>query len=87
MDYLSHHPHKWTHAFPDRFGNPSYEVSFTSYKDAAPELVEDFACYLMACGFFQSTILEAFDDYISEHRQALIDSGKRIEQTMVGESE
>lgn len=79
-------PHKWTHSFVDRFGNPSYEVSFISYKETTSEIVEDFACYLMGCGFFQSTILEAFDDYISEHRQALIDAGKRIEQTMVGES-
>ena len=86
MDYLAAQPHKWTHTYLDRFGVPSYEVIFTSYKEAAPELVEDFACYLMGCGFFQSTILEAFDDYISEHRQALIDGGKRIEEAMVGES-
>jgi hypothetical protein len=80
-------PHKWTHSFVDRFGAPSYEVSFTSYKESATELAEDFASYLMGCGFFQSTIIEAFDDYISEHRQALIDSGERLAKTMVGEGE
>lgn len=87
MDHLGPQPHKWTHTFLDRFGAPSYEVSFTSYKEATPELVEDFACYLMGCGFFQSSIIEAFYDYISEHRQALVDGGKRIEAAMVGESE
>lgn len=80
-------PHKWSHTFLDRFGKPSYELSFTSYKETTSEIVEDFACYLMGCGFFQSTIIEAFDDYISEHRQALINSGERLAQAMVGESE
>ena len=80
-------PHRWSHTFLDRFGTPSSELNFASYKETTSELVEDFACYLMGCGFFQSSIVEAFDDYISDHRQALVDSGNRLGQTMVGEGE
>jgi len=51
----------------------------------------------MAVGFFQSNIIQAFESYVDEHKQAFINSAKRlngesvdkydIQSTLVGEGE
>ena len=69
---LSSLKHTWKHVVIDRYGDPSFDIEVTSYKATTNDVVEDFACYLMGCGFFQSNIIEAFEDYVTEQKEALI---------------
>lgn len=70
--------HSWKHAIFDRYGDPSFEIEVVSYKQTSDEIVEDFASYLMGCGFFQSNIIESFEDYIKEHKEPLITGANRL---------
>ena len=70
--------HSWKHAMFDRCGGPLFEIEVVSYRSVAGEIVEDFASYLMGCGFFQGNIIEAFEDYVIEHKEALIAGTERF---------
>jgi len=70
--------HTWKHAVFDRHGDLSFQIETISSKETTDELVEDFACYLMGCGFFQGNIIEAFEDYVIEHKEALITGAGRF---------
>jgi len=73
------------------------EVTFKNHHVFCDEVVEELANYLMAVGFFQSNIIQAFESYVDEHKQAFINSAKRlngesvdkydIQSTLVGEGE
>jgi len=69
---LSSWKHTWKHVVIDRYGDLSFQIETISNKETTNDVVEDFACYLMGCGFFQSNIIEAFEDYVTEHKEALI---------------
>lgn len=60
------------------------EVTFKNHHVFCDEVVEEMANYLMAIGFFQSNIIQAFESYVDEHKQAFIDGAKRLDH-MVGE--
>jgi len=62
----------------DRYGGPLFEVEVVSYRAVAEEIVEDFASYLLGCGFFESNIIEAFEGYVEEHKEALITGSERF---------
>ena len=70
--------HSWKHSMLDRYGDPRLDIEMTCYEETATELVENFAFYLMGCGFFQSNIIEAFDSYIQVHGKTLIASAERL---------
>jgi len=63
--------HTWKHSYHDRYGNPSYEITVITYQQTTDELVEDFAMYLMGCGFSQGNVLQAFQRYVDEHSGVL----------------
>jgi len=75
---LSSWKHTWKHVVIDRYGNLSFQIETISNKETTGDVVEDFACYLMGCGFFQSNIIEAFEDYVIEHKEALITGTDRF---------
>ena len=58
--------HSWKHSITDRHGDPSFDIEVVSYKTVIDELVEDFACYLMGCGYSHSLIIEAFSAQADE---------------------
>lgn len=63
------------------------EVTFKNHHVFCDEVVEELANYLMAVGFFQSNIIQAFESYVDEHKQAFINSAKRLDTAVVGEGE
>jgi len=75
---LSPWKHSWKHAIFDRYGGPLFEIEVVSYRSVAEEIVEDFASYLLGCGFFESNIIEAFEGYVEEHKEALITGSERF---------
>lgn len=76
--------HTWHYSFNNE---AKTEVTFKNHCVFCDEIVEELALYLMATGFFQSSILEAFERYVEEHKRAYVSGAKRLEQTMVGEGE
>lgn len=76
--------HTWHYVFHNE---AKTEVTFKNHHVFCDEVVEELATYLMAVGFFQSNIIEAFQNYVDEHKQAFINSAKRLDETMVGEGE
>jgi len=68
---VSDFAHEWKHAYNDRYGNPHLSIKVVSYSQVADDLIEDFAAYLMACGFYQSSIINGFQAYIDEHKDAV----------------
>ena len=86
--------HTWHYSFNN---DAKTEVTFKNHCVFCDEVVEELALYLMATGFFQSNIIEAFEKYVDEHKQALINSTKRLDgeeidkydirSSLVGESE
>jgi len=76
--------HTWHYTYNNE---AKTEVIFKTQLVFCDEVVEELACYLMATGFFQSSIIEAFERYVEEHKRAYVSGAKRLEQTMVGEGE
>lgn len=76
--------HTWHYVYNNE---AKTEVTFRNHLVFCDEVVEELACYLMATGFFQSNIIEAFERYVEEHKRAFINSAKRLEETMVGEGQ
>ena len=68
---VSDFAHEWKHAYNDRYGNPHLSIKVVSYSQAAGDLIEDFAAYLMACGFYQSSIINGFQAYADEHKEVV----------------
>jgi hypothetical protein len=86
--------HTWHYSFNNE---AKTEVTFKNHCVFCDEVVEELALYLMATGFFQSNIIEAFEKYVDEHKPAFINSAKRLDgeevdkydifSSMVGEGE
>lgn len=74
--------HTWQYSYNNE---AKTEVVFKNHHVFCDEVVEEMANYLMATGFFQSNIIQAFESYVVEHKQAFINSAKRLDD-MVGES-
>lgn len=68
--------HTWSYSFNNE---AKTEVTFKNHCVFCDEVVEELALYLMATGFCQGNIIEAFEKYVDEHKQALIDSAKRLD--------
>jgi len=68
---VSDFAHEWTHAYNDRYGNPHLSIKVVSYSQVADGLIEDFAAYLMACGFYQSSVIKGFEAYIDLHKEVV----------------
>jgi hypothetical protein len=63
---LSPWKHSWKHSRTNRYGDPDFDIEVTSYKGTICEVVEDFACYLMGCGYPRSLIVDAFNAQAEE---------------------
>jgi hypothetical protein len=59
--------HVWKHSVTNRYGDPSFDIEVTSCKATIYEVVEDFSCYLMGCGFTSSLVVDGFLAYAEEH--------------------
>lgn len=68
--------HTWHYTFDNE---AKTEVIFKNHHVFCDEVVEELANYLMAVGFFQSNIIQAFEGYVDQHKQALINSAKRLD--------
>ena len=68
---VSDFAHEWKHACNDRYGNPHLSIKVVSYSQVADDLIEDFAAYLMACGFYQSSVIKGFEAYIDLHKSVV----------------
>ena len=75
--------HTWHYAYNNE---AKTEITFRNHHVFCTEVVEEMATYLMGVGYFQSNIIEAFELYVDEHKQAIINGAKRLEG-MVGESQ
>lgn len=86
--------HEWRYAHGD---NAHATIVFKNSFEFCGDVVEEFASYLAAVGFFQGNIIEAFESYVDEHKVALIRGAKRLDgesvdkynirSAVVGESE
>jgi hypothetical protein len=68
---LSPWKHSWKHSITNRYGDPSFDIEVTSYKATIYEVVEDFTCYLMGCGYSRSLIVDAFNAQAEEFSDLL----------------
>lgn len=75
--------HTWQYIYNNE---AKTEVTFRNHHVFCDQVVEEMANYLMATGFYQSNIIEAFETYVVEHKQAFINGAKRLDN-MVGESQ
>jgi hypothetical protein len=76
---LSPWKHSWKHSITNRYGDPSFEIEVVSYKAAIYEVVEDFTCYLMGCGYSRSLIVDAFNAQAEEFADLLKDVDKQTD--------
>jgi len=86
--------HTWHYVFNNE---AKTEVTFNNHCVFCDEVVREFACYLMATGLCQTSIIQSFEDYVDEYKQSLIKAVKRLDDkeddrynvfsTMVGEGE
>jgi hypothetical protein len=63
----------------NRYGDPSFDIEVTSYKATIYEVVEDFACYLMGCGYSRSLIVYAFNAQAEEFADLAKDADKQTD--------
>ncbi len=68
---LSPWKHSWKHSITNRYGDPSFDIEVVSYKATIYEVVEDFACYLMGCGYSRSLVVDAFNAQAEEFADLL----------------
>ena len=76
---LSPWKHSWKHSITNRYGDPSFDIEVTSYKATIYEVVEDFSCYLMGCGFSRSLVVDAFNAQAEEFADLLKDADKQTD--------
>lgn len=74
--------HEWRYSHGDS-GHAS--IVFKNSFEFCNDVVEEFASYMLASGFFQSSIIQAFECYVDEHKSALINGAKRLESDVVAE--
>ena len=77
MNNSSPWKHIWKHTITNRHDDPSFDIEVTSYKATIYEVVEDFSCYLMGCGFSRSLIVDAFNAQAEEFADLLKDADKQ----------
>jgi len=73
---LSPWKHSWKHSITNRYGDPSFEIEVVSYKAVIGEVVEDFAHYLLGCGYSLSLIVDAFNAQAEEFADLVKDADK-----------
>ena len=61
----------------DRHGDPCFDIELVSYEATTTELVEDFACYLMGCGYSRPLIVDAFNAQAEEFADLVKDADKQ----------
>jgi hypothetical protein len=71
---LSPWKHSWKHSITNRYGDPSFDIEVVSYKAAIDEVIEDFACYLLGCGYSRSLIVDAFNAWAEEFADLVKDA-------------
>jgi len=76
--------HEWRYAHGE---NAHATIVFRNSFECCDEVVEEFANYLAAVGFFQSNIIEAFESYVNENKIALLYGAKRFENEFAGKSQ
>jgi hypothetical protein len=76
---LSPWKHSWKHSITNRYGDPSFDIEVVSYKATIYEVVEDFTCYLMGCGYSRSLIVDAFNAQAEEFADLLKDVDKQTD--------
>lgn len=76
--------HEWRYAHGE---NAHASIVFKNSFEFCGDVVEEFASYLCATGFFQSSIIEAFETYVENHKKALVTSSERLKAGMVEEGE
>lgn len=72
--------HFWQHCHND---DAKTRVTFTNEEVYCPDVVDAFGRYLMAVGFTQRTVIEAFVHYVEEYGFILEECSQK---EMVGES-
>jgi len=76
---LSPWKHSWKHSITNRYGDPSFDIEVTSHKATIYEVVEDFACYLMGCGYSRPLIVDAFNAQAEEFADLVKDADKQTD--------
>lgn len=77
---ISYGRHEWRYVYDD-LTNPSTELVFRNKHFCTTDIVQEFANYLLGCGFHQSNVIEAFEDYAAENRPVMINAGRRFAGT------